>query len=99
MTNPTIDRRPVVHLTIERLVLDGIAVSAAQKPVLRAALEAELARLFSQGGLSPALLAGGAVARLQAGVIQGLESHPQGMGQQIAQAVYGGITGDRGGGR
>jgi hypothetical protein len=35
---------------IERLVLDGVAVAPADRPLLQAALEAELGRLLAAGG-------------------------------------------------
>lgn len=42
-----------VRLHIDRLVLDGVDVSAADRPRLQAAVEGELARLVAAGGLQP----------------------------------------------
>lgn len=81
-----------VRLHIERLVLDGVGVSPAERPLLQAALETELGRLLATGGVSPDLQGGIAVPSMRAG---GIEMQQGGgaerWGQQIAQAVYGGI--------
>ncbi len=77
---------------IERLVLDGIDVPHRQRPLLQAAVEAELARLLAAGGVASGLREGGALPRLQGGAIQLAEGRdPARLGQQIARAVYGGI--------
>jgi len=55
-----------LEVRIGRLVLEGIALAPEQRPRVQAALEAELARLLAEGGLAPALLAGGALPRLPA---------------------------------
>jgi hypothetical protein len=81
-----------VNLHIERLILDGISIPHRQRPHLQAAVEMELTRLLAADGLAPNLLVGGAVPRVPAGAIQLTgESDPTYLGQQIAQAVYGGI--------
>lgn len=81
-----------VDVRIERLVLDGVALPPAQRPALRAAVEAELARLLAAGGLSPALRAGGTVPRAPGGAIELVrDAHPAQLGRQIARAVYGGL--------
>jgi hypothetical protein len=81
-----------INVQIERLVLDGIAVSAAQRPHLQAALEAELGRLLTEGGLAPSLARGAALPSV---VAPGIQLSPTGgpghLGQQIAYAVYRGI--------
>jgi hypothetical protein len=81
-----------INLHIERLVLDGVALSRGQESLLRAAVEAELTRLLSTHGVAQGLMSGGALPRLRAGEIQlsGESSAPQ-LGQQIARAVYGGL--------
>ncbi len=79
-----------IHLHIERLVLDGVAVD--QPNILRKALEQELAERLRQGGLSPELRPGGAVPYLRGGAIAlGQGSQPTRLGTQIAGAVYRGI--------
>jgi hypothetical protein len=81
-----------INVHIERLVLDGIAIPAHQRPLLQAATEAELARLLAINGLAPHLLSGGAMPHVPVGSIQlAAGSKPAQLGQQIAQAVYGGI--------
>ncbi|KYC37276.1 hypothetical protein WA1_47535 [Scytonema hofmannii PCC 7110] len=81
-----------IHINIERLILDGVTVSHAQRPLLQAALEKELGRLLATGGLGAEFLAGGAVPSVSAGNIQITpDSNYTQMGQQIAQAVYRGI--------
>jgi hypothetical protein len=58
-----------VNLHIERLILEGIDLDPAQRPILQAAVEAELSRLIAEGGVG-ALTAGGAVPSLRAGGFQ-----------------------------
>jgi hypothetical protein len=80
-----------VNLHIDRLVLEGIDLEPAQRPLLQAALEAELGRLIAEGGVG-GLAAGGAVPAIKAG---GFEmsggGNPAQLGRQIAGVVYGGI--------
>lgn len=81
-----------LNIHIERLVLDGLNLVPGQRELLQAALETELARLLAAGGLSPDLVSGGARPSLEAGSIQlASDGNPTRLGQQIAQAVYGGI--------
>jgi len=82
-----------INLHIERLVLDGISLSPIEHPLLHAAVEAELTRLLASGSLSDALKSGGALYRVRAADIQlANEGNPARLGEQIAGAVYGGIT-------
>jgi hypothetical protein len=81
-----------IHLHIERLVLDGVALD--QPGVLRRALEQELTGRLMEGGLSPELRPGGAVPSVRGGAIElGQGSNPARLGTQIAGAVYRGIGG------
>jgi hypothetical protein len=81
-----------VHLHIERLVLAGVDVGAGQRHVLQAAVQAELARLLGQGALAPALMAGGALARVAApSITVAADATGAQVGTQVAAAVYGGI--------
>jgi len=81
-----------VYVHVERLVLDGVDVPHSGRPLLRASVEAELARLIAAEGLSPGLIGDRAVARLQGGELQLRgENDPAHLGRQIARAVYGGI--------
>jgi hypothetical protein len=84
-----------IHVHIERLVLDGLPVWHSQRPLLQAAVEAELTRLLAADGLAPNLQAGGALPSVPVRGIQlTSEGNPHTLGQQIAQAVYGGIGGN-----
>jgi hypothetical protein len=80
-----------VNIYIERLILDGVDVPYAQRPALQAALEAELARLIGEGGLTPGLAMGGSFPRVPGGMTLDGGGDPSALGQQIAQSVYGGI--------
>jgi hypothetical protein len=81
-----------INVHIERLILDGLSVPHRERPMLQAAVEAELARLLTDNGLAPHLLVGGAMPRLQGGDVQmGGEGGVELLGRQIAQAVHGGI--------
>ena len=81
-----------ININIERLILDGVSVPHTQRPLLQAAVEAELGRLLAVGGLAPNLVAGGAVPRVDAGSMEiaNISNYTQ-MGQQIAHAVYRGM--------
>jgi hypothetical protein len=80
-----------INVSIERLVLDGLPVSSAQGPLIGAAVETELPRLLVTGGLEMSLRSGGAWPNLPVGIVHLTASKPAQVGQQIAQAVYGGI--------
>ena len=81
-----------ISLHIDRLILDGISISHAQRPLLQAAVEAELGRLLTEGGMGAEWQSGGAVPSLSAPAIQlSPEGNPTQWGHQIAQSVYRGI--------
>ncbi len=81
-----------INIHIERLILDGLPISHSQRPIVQAAVEAELARLLATDGLVPHLLTGGVLPCVQGGNIQLTGEGDTGqLGQQIARAVYGGI--------
>ncbi|MUL34942.1 hypothetical protein [Gloeocapsopsis dulcis] len=81
-----------INVHIERLILDGVPIAPSQRPLLQAAVEAELGQLLAEQGLAPNLLTRGAVPRVPADTIQlTSESDPIQLGQQIAQVVYGGL--------
>lgn len=82
-----------INVTIERLILDGLDLPVDQRPLLQAALEAELAGLLAAHGLAARWQAGGTVPRLSADAIHlSGEGGPTVWGQQIAQAIYGGLS-------
>ncbi|MBD0372206.1 MAG: hypothetical protein ICV60_15295 [Pyrinomonadaceae bacterium] len=81
-----------INLHIERLVLDGMPFSQAQGAAVRAAIEAELGRLLSRGGLHAELHSGIALESVRAPALQlRADSTPKQVGQQIARSIYGGI--------
>ncbi len=80
-----------INLHIERLVLDGVNILPGQRHLLQASVETELARMLTDGGLSPSLAQGVALPRLSTGGIQLTGNEPTQLGQKIAQSVYGGI--------
>jgi hypothetical protein len=82
-----------ITVNIERLIFEGVSLAPWQRPLLQAAVEAELARLLAEGGVGGGLAAGWAVPSLPAGAIQlPGDGDPVAMGAQIAQAVYGGMS-------
>ena len=81
-----------INLHIEQLILEGVPLPLSQRPQVQAAVEAELGRLMTEGGLASHLQAGGTVPQIRAGVIQlSSGANPQQLGRQIAHAVYQGI--------
>jgi hypothetical protein len=85
-----------INIHIERLILDELPISHAQRPLVQAAVEAELVRLLAADGLSPDLMTGGAMSHAPGGSIQlTSDGNPYTLGQLIAQAVFGGIGGNR----
>jgi hypothetical protein len=81
-----------INLHIERLIFDGVNIEPSQHHLLQASVETELARLLTDGGVSPSLAAGSALPQVSASGIQLAGGNdPVQMGRQIAQSVYGGI--------
>jgi hypothetical protein len=84
--------RPNIQIYIDRLILDGISLPHVQRPLLQAAVEAELGRLLTEGGVGAEWRSGGAVPSLSTPAIQlSPDSSPTQWGHQIAHAVYRGI--------
>jgi hypothetical protein len=82
-----------INLHIERLVLDGLPIAHHQVPLVQAALETELRRLFADKGMHSRLnFSSGASPRVAAPTIQGLNDNPVRTGEQIARAVHGSFT-------
>lgn len=81
-----------INLHIERLVLDGLDLPHHQRPLLQAAVEAELGRLLAQGGLP--MQQGMQLCSVRAGDVPVAAGNvePLGLGAQIAGAVYGGLS-------
>ena len=81
-----------INVHIERLVLEGLELGPGQGELVRAAVVAELTRLLTAGGLGAQLQSDAALPSVRADALH-LEpaGGPAQIGQQIAQAVYGGI--------
>ena len=78
---------------IERLILDGFTVPPEGQAHLQAAVEAELGRLLTAGGLAPPLRRGGAVASIAGGRLDPSADDPARLGRRIAQSVAGALGG------
>jgi hypothetical protein len=84
-----------VRVEIDRLVLTGWPLGSREAAAVRAAVEAELGRLFAAGGETPP--AGGAADRVSAGpVAWPTAGGPAGLGAAVARAVYGSLSGGEG---
>ena len=81
----------MIKVHIERLVLEGLPLERRHGPQVQAAVEAELSRLMSDGGLGPELAGGGAVPSVRADGVKSIGGSPAQIGRQIAKAVYGGM--------
>lgn len=80
-----------IQVNIERLVLDGIDIPASQRPLLQAAVETELTRLLSTGGLNPVLISGGSLPSLRVQALNYSGNNPAQLGKQIARSMYSGL--------
>jgi hypothetical protein len=81
-----------VRVHIDRLVLDGFDLSAADAPRVQAAVELELSRLIVDGG-GDALRAGGVVPSVQGAQFAPKPgATPSQLGADIARSVHGGIA-------
>lgn len=81
-----------VRLHIEHLVLDGFAMTPAQRAVFTRAAEAELGRLIAAHGVSDAVTAGFAVPALDGGFVRPSSPfHPVSFGRDVARALYGSL--------
>lgn len=84
-----------VNLHIERLVLEGLPITALQGTRVQTAMECELVRMLVDGGLPKQWRAGGAVPHMpeqQFGLTP--NEPPEAIGQHIARSVHRGIGGD-----
>lgn len=83
-----------VEVHIERLVLDGIAVTPGQSDALREALARELVCLLETGGLDRGLASGGSRPRLAAGRLETSDHFTSvELGRGIARAAHEGMGG------
>jgi hypothetical protein len=82
-----------ISLNIERLVVEGVSISAGQATRLRHAMQHELTRLLRSDRSGHAAM-GGAVPWLVAPtIVMSQPFHPARLGRQIARSVYGSLTG------
>ncbi len=82
--------RVVVH--IDRLVLEGMAVTPAEAARSGAAAQAELTRLLANGKLPAGLRSGAGPERLVApGLTLAQGGGPERLGRQIARSVHAGL--------
>ena len=78
-----------VQLDIERLSLEGLNLSPVQRQQLQAAFEQEMTRLIDERGLSPQIMAGGAMPSLKSAPIQALASRSvETRGADRAECVF-----------
>lgn len=81
-----------INLHVERLVLDGISLAPGERPLLRAAVEAELTRLLTDDGLSGMWQSSWELYTVRTGDVRITnDGNPARLGEQIAGAIYGGI--------
>ena len=84
-----------IDVRIDELVLHGF--SSTDGPRIGAALEGELARLFTEPGVPTALGRGGRIGALDAGQFDVASSaRAEGVGAQVAQKVHRGLSEGRG---
>lgn len=86
----TFDSLPSICLHIEELVLHGFA--PGDRDGIAAAVEQELARLFSEQALPPVLKKNISLDRVDGGSFRmAIPVKPTTVGTQIAEAIHGGI--------
>lgn len=78
----------MIRVHIERLILDGVAVSPEERPGLQASVARELGILLANGGIAEGLQTGGAIPSLRGAPMPSGEGKLAG---KIAGGVYGGI--------
>lgn len=82
-----------INLHIERLVLEGLPLGVRDGPLVRAAVEAELARLLAEDVPSGALATSRSAPLVRAGTIARPAGDGTGLGTQIGAAVFAGLAG------
>jgi hypothetical protein len=86
-----------IHVHIERIVLDGLPIDAAQTRRFRSALESELARLLRGSGLSAEWNGGGAVPAVETQTVHvDRHIHPKALGAGVAAVLHGRLGSDDG---
>lgn len=80
-----------VNLHIERLVLEGLPLGAHEGPLVQAAIEVELGRLFGAGDFGREGARSSIVPMVRAEPMAVSATGREALGTQIGQAIYGGI--------
>lgn len=81
-----------IELKIDRLILDGLPVERSQSSLVKAAVEEELSRLLTRGGVAGKMESDSSLPILRGKEIRVQKGEePQGVGRRIARAVYGEI--------
>lgn len=89
-----------VELWIERLVVDGLPMSAGDGEVLRATLQKELARRLRRDGLGARLTRGLAAPRLTVDSVRlPREAGPAEIARQVGRSLHGALSPQKGRGR
>jgi len=82
-----------IHLHIDELVLEGLPPNATDADTVKAAVAAELARMFAGGDLAPGLRHGGARPPVATDDIHlGKDGNATDLGRRIGQTLYRGIN-------
>jgi hypothetical protein len=81
-----------IHLHIERVVLEGVAIAGAEHRLFRTAISTELARLLQIDGLSDELRTSAFLTHVPAGTLRvGNENSAAKLGADVARSVHQGI--------
>lgn len=80
-----------VNLHIERLVIEGLPLGAHEGPLVQAAIEAELGRLFGDNTFARDGLHSWDMPLVRAEPMVAAGGSSDALGAQIGQAIYGGI--------
>ena len=83
----------IVNLHIDRLVLDGVAAGSHEGPLVRDALEAELARLLAAPGAARHFGEDRTVQRIRSEGMGRPDGGMAGLGEHIGKAVFEAIAG------
>lgn len=80
-----------VNVHIERLVLEGLPLGTHEGPLVQAAIEAELGRLFGERAFGGRGQRDGNVPLVRAEPLVLAGGGGEALGTQIGKAIYGGI--------
>jgi hypothetical protein len=83
-----------IHLRLERIVLEGVTLSAGERVRLEGALVAELTRMLAMPGAQKALGDQRAVESMSAPTIRGAPNEAgAALGVRLARSVFGALAG------